>query len=284
MRVVSYEIKNSLNFRFSLPSAAAIALICGLSECYTSASGRTFTIIELFLGASKDALLMDPMLNRYYVFSCGIGSWTQLLLPLVLAASYLYVYSNERKENYNRILLIREGKLRYCFGKLISIMLSGAVIMLVGSFLFFCMVYLKFPALDEYSAEQIQTYMVLGAGWGETGAAAVRFLKFAIYGACTNAFAYVASAFFTDKYILICLPIMSKYVLMQIASRLLTDAISCGDEHLMQMGYYLTPENILMDGVGNIIPYVVVPVAVYLLGFVISYVSLKIKGEGIGFE
>lgn len=284
MKSIICEIKKSLYIPFFGMSCLGVVLVCLLSEGYTSFSGKNYTIIELLL-LKRDVMLTDVNLNRYEIWNRGIGTWTQLLLPFLLSIGYLYVISSERQTGMNRLMLIREGNVRYGVSKVVSAMFSGGCIMLAGYVIFGLIVYAKFPSIYEYATENINEYMQLYLDFNESLLCFERCIDIFIYGMSVNAFTFLVAILFTDKYILLCLPVMLKYIWGQVILKVQIDAMNKGQDMLLNLSSGLRPENILngrhdyLWGVSLVFMFVV-----YMLGLCLNIYMLKKKGDDFGFE
>lgn len=284
MKSIICEIKKSLYIPFFGMSCLGVVLVCLLSEGYTSFSGKNYTIIELLL-LKKDVMLTDVNLNRYEIWNRGIGTWTQLLLPFLLSIGYLYVISGERQTGLNRLMLIREGNVRYGVSKVVSAMFSGGCIMLAGYVIFGLIVYAKFPSIYEYAAENINGYMKLYPKFNECVLCFKRCIDIFIYGMSVNAFSFLVSIVFTDRYILLCLPVMLKYIWGQAILKVQIDAMSKGQDMILNLSSGLSPENILNgrhDYLWGI--SLALMLFVYMLGLCLNIYILKKKGDDFGFE
>ncbi|MCH5254286.1 MAG: hypothetical protein J1F41_05125 [Lachnospiraceae bacterium] len=283
------EIKKSLYIPFFIISCVGVVFICLLSEGYTSASGKSYTIFELLLSLRRDVMFVDIFLNRYEIWMKGIGVWTQLLLPFLLSIGYLSVVSGEKQKGMNRLLLIRENNLKYSISKVFSAMLSGGIIMFVGYLLFGLVVYAKFPSIQEYSKNDLNRYLEFYQGFHqdfhEVSFCFSRCVDVFLYGMCVNIFAYLVSIFFTDKYILFCLPIMLKYIWGQAVIKIELDAMNKGQETLLNLCAVFRVENILNR---NSSVYWVTSLlfifAVYLLGLHLHMYLLRKRGDGFGLD
>lgn len=285
MQNILCEIKKCMYIPFFVLSCLGVVFVCLCSEGYRSASGKSYMIIELLLFLGKDAMLSDTSLNRYDIWIQGVGTWTQLLLPFLLSIGYLYVISNEKLSGINRLLLIRENNFKYSVSKLISAMLGGGVIMLVGYLLFGLIVYARFPAIQEYSADKLSLYMEIYPDFQEGVFFIRRCMGVFLYGMCVNIFSYLISIFFTDKYILLCLPLMLKYLWGQAVMKIELDAMNHGREGLLNICSGLRIENILNINQTSYwwMTWLAVLI-IYIGGLCLNIGLLKRKGDGFGFE
>ncbi|MCH5280291.1 MAG: hypothetical protein J1E61_02390 [Lachnospiraceae bacterium] len=285
MQNIVTEIKKSLYLPFFILSCFGVVLVCLLSEGYTSLGGKSYTIMELLLFLSKDTMLTDVSLNRYEIWMKGIGTWTQLLLPFLLSIGYLYDISNEKLTGMHRLILVRENNLGYCISKTISAMLSGGIIMFVGYAIFGAIIFIKFPSIQEYPVDYLNMYMESFYGFQEFFGGLKRCIGIFLYGMCINIFAYFVSIIFVDKYILLCLPIMMKYIWGQTILKIEMNAINTGQDALLNLCSGLRIENILSMNQSVFWWMTLLLVfVIYMGGFCLNLYLLKKKGSEVGFE
>lgn len=284
MRSIISEIKRSLYLPLFILSCIGVVSVCCLSEGYISANGKSYTIMELLLFLRRDVMLTDISLNRYNIWICGIGTWFQLLLPFLLSIGYLYSVSSEKLSGFNRMLLTRETNIKYCVSKLMAAILSGGIILLVGYLLFGILVYMRFPSIYEYSMDKLELYMEMNPGFQEPVFCLIRCLRIFLYGMFINVFAYLVSIFFRDKYILICLPIMLKYIWGQGVMKLEIDAMNKGNDVVLNLCSGLRIESILNYSFSSWRMTLLLIGLIYLIGFCLILYLLKTRGEGFGFE
>lgn len=283
MRNIISEIKKSLYIPFFCISCLGVVVVCMLSVGYTSVSIKDYTIMELFLFLRRDTMLSDVMLNRYEIWVKGIGTWSTLLLPLLLSMGYLYVNSVEKQSGSMKFLLVREGNFRYCISKTISAMVSGGIIMVVGYVIFGLLIYIRFPSLYEYSANDISYYMELHTGFNEGLFFVNRCVEIFIYGMLVNIFSFWVSIVFVDKYILLCLPLMLKYMWGQIILKIMTGAMNREQYDAVNLYSELKLENILVAGSSSWRTVIFILI-LYVIGFVANMYMLNKKGDSLGFE
>lgn len=285
-RAIISEIKKSLHPPLFIMSCLGTAIVCCFSECYTSGSGRTYTIAELLMFLGKEAMFADTALNRYDIWVRGIGVWTQLLLPFLLSAGYIHAISNEKQSGMERLVLVRENNLKYCVSKVLSAILSGGAVMLAGYILFGIIIFLKFPSIYEYPAGMAEGYFQMNPGFAEAGFCLQRCMGAFLYGMCMNSFAYAVSAVFTDRYILICLPLMLKYMWGQALMKIETGALLKGNNAVLNLCSGLHMESVLKINRPGFYWGITLVFAllVYMAGFCLTFFLLREKGEGFGFE
>lgn len=78
--------------------------------------------------------------NTYRVWSDSYYM-LQALTPILLGVPYILSYINEKNNRFRNFMIIREGRKKYLFNKLLSITLSGAIILGFSEFLFYFITY-----------------------------------------------------------------------------------------------------------------------------------------------
>lgn len=286
MKRIRNELNKNMSLSFLLISLVGICLLCCCSTCYTFESGRSVTILELFM-VQKKVLLTDFRFSRYFIWEYGFGTWTQIFLPLFISLGYMFTISSERVTKCDRFILVRQSALKYNISKLVSIILYGGIILVSAYLLFGLIVYLKFPGLNEYSSQTKELVWQLYPGFDEKSMVIKRLLGMFLYGACMNAFAYIIAVFFNDKYILMCFPLLIRYMITQGCLKLLLEAAEKGNETLSYISEAIDMKMIINIDYPEKWVYclaVSIPLAVYLIGFIISMYISKRRGGEFGFE
>ncbi len=285
MKNITCEIKKSLFIPFFCLSCVGVILVCLLSVGYTTPRGQNYMILELLLFLKRETMLTDVNLNRYEIWNRGIGTWTQLLLPFLLSIGYLSAISNEKQTGIDRLMLLREGNLKYSVSKAVSAMLSGGIIMLTGYFVFGLIVYVRFPSIHAYSVESMDAYLELYPAFNEMLLCMKNCVGTFMYGMSVNAFAFLVSILFMDKYILLCLPVMLKYIWGQAIMKIEINAINKAQDTVLNICAGLRPESILRINKDTYwVVSLVITLVIYILGICINMCILKKKGDGFGFE
>lgn len=220
LRALCIELEKVLGSPFTAIMIIAVAGTCMLSVAYTDVDARQITVLGLFLQNNTEILLSDVNMNSLEIWRKGFGMWTYILFPLFLTGGYIHMLSEERVYGGTLFYLIREGRIIYCMVKTVSAMVSGGVILLGGYAVYGLMVMMGFPGLSTYQSaeaayyleqagiENVILYIFSHCGW--------TFL----YGMATGVFGYMVSVFFTEKYTLLCFPIMLSYIYSSVYSHI----------------------------------------------------------------
>lgn len=185
------------------------------------------------------AVLLRPELIRqdvhycaFQVFTAGSPMWVSMFTPVLAAFAYVPLLCDERRSQLSRLLITRQGKLRYAFGHVCGAMLTGGMTMLCGYTLFGGVVAVLFPSLHEYDSATVSAFLEeklwqypqsfsenLHAGQF----APVIFIKcieMFLYGAFSSIPALICSAFTHNKYTVLCMPFFASYSWNQLNTRL----------------------------------------------------------------
>lgn len=278
------EVKKNWYFPYFILSCLGVVLVCCLSEGYISDSGKTYTIMEIML-LERDVMLTDISFNRFNMWKQGIGMWTQMALPFLLSIGYMNIISLENKMEVIRMQLIRENNCKYAFSKMLAIMINGGVIMLMGYVLFGVLMCVRFPSIDEYAMANQSVYIEMSMKFADV-LDSVRFCsRVLLYGVCVNIFAYAVSIFFRDKYVLMCLPVMLKYIWGQVILKVELDAMNDGNSKLLNVCSVFRIENVLnMEQPYSWLITLCAVLGIYLCLFFVMMILLQKREERIGFE
>ena len=216
-------------------SAIGTAAICMFSELYVTAHGESKTVIEMFMQYSKKAMLSDAKLCSYNVFVTGLRGWLKLFVPVIVSISAVGICTDERKSGMWRLTLHRTGRIRYSIDSGLFILLSGGLVLTLGSGIFAAYAAIMFPSLSAYSAENVNSfteimfrhetamYSIYKAG-GLVLCTAAQLAETFFYGMVWSAAAMLLTVFSENKYVTICIPFFLKYALDQFSTSLFIKA------------------------------------------------------------
>ena len=271
-------LRQELKKTYYLPVAAlmciGIVILCLFGECYRGMDDRSYTVLSVILQNNN---LEIPERNWLYVWESGLNTWSYLFLPLLLGASYIITLSTERQSGARGLIVIRSGVFRYGFTKVISAGLAGGGILLFGYSLYGVLMLGMFPVelVDRYGMSitgmELITYVLL------------KLIGIFCYGAFLQVFSIVVSIFFRDRYMLLCLPMMLKYIYDQILQKVTAGAIESGNEGLLQQTCSFQIENLILvtrDKNWFILLFILV-ILYGCLGLLLGF-SIRRERDGIG--
>ena len=218
-----------------------------LGSCYMDSDYRSYTVIEMFFLPKRQEVLSNIEMNWLTIWANSINGWVPLILPAALSIGYLFVLSEERESGALRQLLLRENDRSYCISKVIAAMLAGGITLLIANIVYGIICHAAFPSLSCYPAEDVSEYIASQFSEGIPVFVINYIIKTFLYGVLMNIFAVVLSIYMTDKYILICLPMMIHYGWKQFITRGQMVAMERDGNILNQLLSMANPSNILIQ-------------------------------------
>lgn len=247
MRKMIVECRKILYPPMVMLSTLVIVISCLLSSCYVDSNYKSYTVMEIFFSPMRQEILSHIDMNWLTVWAGGINGWAQLILPAALSIGYLFVLSEERGSSALRQLLLRENNRSYCASKVFTAMLAGGITLLFACITYGVICYAAFPSLSCYQAEEVKEYMASYFSGGIGVFIAKQLIRTFLYGIFMNVFAVVLSIYMTDKYILVCLPMMLNYGWKQFVTSGQMVAMERGSNKLNQLLATISPSNILVQ-------------------------------------
>ena len=181
--------------------------------------------------------------------------------------------STERKNGTNRFILIRSNVFRYCISKTLSAVLSSGIILLTGYLLYGIIVFCKFPAPVDFA----ETYEM-----SESFAVFTRCLRVFGYGAYLAVIPVSVSVIFNDKYVLMCLPLIIKYILDQLSLKIMMTMSEGGGMKIASIINSLSMERIVTERDGFSITNMVFYIGVIaVLTFIMEIIVKGRDGYGL---
>lgn len=220
MRKIRTEMDKILRSPVTVIMVLAVTGVCMLSEAYMDADAHQYTVLSLLVNYNTEFFASDVNLCRLEMWRLGFGTWSYILLPLLLTGAYVYTLSVERLHGGTQFYLIREGRVSYCISKTVSAMLSGGLILLAGYLLYGLVVAFTFPGFDAYSTEKVDFYLELAGISRVIPYILFRCMWVFFYGMMSSIFGYLVSVLFTEKYILLCFPLMLSYAYSSVYNRI----------------------------------------------------------------
>jgi len=191
----------------------------------------------------SEIINQDVHYCSFQVFTASSPMWLIMFTPVLSAFAYVPIFCDERQSQLSRLLIARQGKLRYAVSHVGGTMLTGGLTMLCGFALFGLAVSVLFPSLHNFNAASVSEFLEEQA-WRYPKYLAERIreghlvpailLKCAemfLYGAVSALPALVCAAFTRNKYTVLCLPFFAAYSWTQLNTRLSAKNIISDSEH-----------------------------------------------------
>lgn len=234
------------------------AVICLFSSIPDIKSGTMQSILYIYTHYTKDELLLTSNLCSYVIFKQGLPGWLSMFAPVLAAFAAVGVKADEKSSRADLFFLLRIGKIKYNLGSCLFYLLSGGLTILLGYGLFVAAVYLMFPHISEYAANNVDFILSFSFGQGSIMEAlynlggewltvAAYLLEVFIYGMVCSSVPMAISVFTENKYVIICTPFFIKYAINCLSSLFFAWASSNPENYnqgLYDIGEIISPEAI----------------------------------------
>ncbi len=216
-------IKTLLSPYFPICIGIILALMLASNAYYDQLSSKSYTVIESIFRLSfeeKEALGMYDLtvLGKYG------GEWFSSFMPIAVTFAFIPVFSDERKSGNIRFSICRESRFSFCLSKLSSAFISAGLAAALAFLLYAAIVFMLFPASQD--VELAAVYMP----YGVTVKLALTAAKLFLFGGISSMPVLALFSFIKNKYIVMCLPFMLRYITAQAYSSFSIELLSSGNE------------------------------------------------------
>ena len=271
------ELKKISFIPYLILSISGIVLLCLSATGETDMSGKQISIFSLMFQAQQANT--DVLKSALALWQAGIGVWLVVFAPMLLSMGYILLISEERRNGQIRFHILRSGNWKYCISKLCSGALAGGIVFLIGYALFGLLMFVRFPSIRTFSAEE-QEILLMGSNISVV--IIKKLIGVFLYGMFGSVFGIGVAIVFRDKYMLVCLPFMIKYIYQQILAKMAMDAMAAEAYERLTWIETFQPENIMNISLGwNWFLTVILMLAIYAVLSVIFYRCVKRGDWGV---
>lgn len=193
-----------------LEFTAGLCLINGQEE---------ISVIEAAATVSREQMLKNTSFCSLQAFQAGSGSWFKLFVPILAGLPFVALYRDEVSTGYRRFRIASMGKFRYCITKFITCFLGGALAISLGTVLYGICVAILFPSLNSYEQADIQMFLEMLNGTVPQ-VIGQQMLSVFLYGGFWSIVSYALIGFIHNKYLIVGIPFMLKYIWGEICLKL----------------------------------------------------------------
>lgn len=220
IKLLKCDLEKSL---ISLSSIAVILVTFGLcltGVVYTDAEGRGYSVLESLFGFDREFMEQSDFFCRLSVFKSALSGYAAMFIPILAAFPFVTSYCSEKNSGNLRFSIFRTKRICCYISKFLCAALCGGICVALGTVLFGVFAFALFPDMSHYSPETMEFLFPNGA--------AAEFLKKTlsafIYG-CTNALtAFFLSSFCNNKYIILCVPFILRFIHETAFNKILTNS------------------------------------------------------------
>ncbi len=198
-------------------------LLCFTAPAYTDNNTmKSYSVFEALFSLDREFIRSNIDFASGRLARLGMNGYVTLFLPIIVAFPFMVSFCAERNNGNIRFVIARTGKLRYYISKFVSCFLCGGLAVLIGISLYMCAMYMLFPPLSSYNANEqiLETYRGSGELWENIKYCISSFLN----GAIATMPAFFLSSFCKNPYIITCIPFMLTYVWQTIMTKLINKA------------------------------------------------------------
>ena len=213
-------------FWLAVLAVAAIALTGTVTK---DMGNNSYTIFDLVSKFTNEQIMYDMIdASAWGIIYKESGSYLWMFVPVLAGMPLVPLLCAERKNKAMRYELIRVGKTKFVIGKMISSMLSGGLVLMLGYALFSLVIYILMPIKGDvqgayaYLDVMIEHHPGFDKIFTKMGFSIILIMKlllFFVYGAFSALMAYVLSSFITNKYIVLCIPYIANYMICMFVDR-----------------------------------------------------------------
>lgn len=215
--IVAEEIKKSLgNSAFWISVVAAVCILFCVT-LYNDSHGACISPAQIMFQFSGEEKMSDTQNSFWQVMYKVCSGYFIVFAPVLVGVAVIPMLCSERECGVFRYAVVRTGKKKQAFGKLLASMLCGGLALLAGYVLFGMAAYVmlphgkdypgimlldscisQIPAVLRHSDVRLQYAVIMGQ------------MLFGVFcfGAANALWTYLVSVFVKNKYIAACIPYM----------------------------------------------------------------------------
>lgn len=255
-------------------------LLCFTESVYVDISTmKAFSAFEALFKFNKSFMESQNSFCSLSVFKSALCGYSAMFLPILASFPFVFMQNAERNSGNLRLAIFRNQRLKYYFSKFVCAVLSGGICVMLGVILFGIFSFFDFPELEYYSP----SFAEYCAPNGVLAEILKKLLLSLIYGAVNAIPAFFLSSFCRNRYIILCVPFLMRFMLDTATKKILSNT---RDSEIFQMVFPFesyAPSQIPYLEAGSMlyltIAVVVISSALMLLGYIIIMELRTDKGE-----
>lgn len=228
------EIRQIFFCRLFFVSCLIVALLELTAGFHMINMEDQISVLETVRVVPRALMENDIRLSAESAFFAGIGSWLTLFAPIIVSLPFCALYRDEISTGYKRFRIVAMGKMRYCIVKIISNFLMGALTLTIGTLIYGMMVSILFPHAGSYSQAQIHQLIQDIGGHTIIYWIMRQLLVLFFYGGFWGSVVMGFCGFIHNKYLIVGIPFMLKYIWREITFKQGVDG-RIGPDSLLQL-------------------------------------------------
>lgn len=268
------ELKRIILSPYFLICVILMAMLCFTSSGYMDYStNKQYSIFEMMFMLSNGNV-QSADFARETVIGNGFGTWTAQFLVILVSFPFVKVMCDEKLYGQKRYYISRTGILRYSASKLISAVISAALVCLLGYLLFSAVCMAVFPSIEAFSKSEQELLTVMGVPYAEN------LLRVILVGASFVTLPFIIAAFTRNIYFSVCIPFLVQYIQRTAENKIIFDMKTLGKSSektgvLVKIFSYNSAGYIATEK-GNTALYIaLVHIVIMAAAFAVFYISQK---------
>lgn len=204
-----------------------------------AASGKVYFVIEVLYGKGKEIAKTDMSASALLLWVRECSAWIAFFAPLLVSLGFLLNTVNEKKTGCIRMIMQRVGVKKYCLCKVLGGAISSGIIMASAYVIFGMYLALFYNSINDYNCppEIIEKIIPTNLFHMIAGVLMGSFL----YGSFMGMFGIIVVLLFTDKYLIMCVPVLLSFGYNRILVALVN---STSDYNRIEFVYKLFPDRL----------------------------------------
>ena len=208
-------------------------VLCFSAIIYTdTVKNDNYSVITSLMNFDRSFMLGDTSFCAQSIVLKGADGWLPMFIPIISAFAFIPLICDEHEAKSVRFEIFRTSKLSFHASRFVTSLLCGGLAVVIGYLIFAGLVFLMFPHLESYTAQQQEMFFEsMRFAYPEMSRGlAVPLLKTLgsvfMYGVFWAMPAMLLTAVVRNKYIVMCVPFFLKYALGQLCQKLQAQAVS----------------------------------------------------------
>ncbi len=213
---IKLELKKTMHLPFFAAGVFGIIFLCLTGTAYVDEKMKEVTILELIFSKESARIVAEQNISYVLLMIRGCGKWFMIFVPSFSVIGYQLITYSENEKGKCRLLLMREGIAVYCVSKLVSIMIVSGLTVCTGYVFFLLILHCFLGNILVQNSEGVLT-VIEAMGFNSGGNfVLVCLVGTFLFGMFISLPGFFAGIFFRDRYMLVCLPVLMEYLIMQL--------------------------------------------------------------------
>ena len=228
MKNLLTEFRKNLHLPFFIISLIGLNLLFFTSEAVKGSDGKGYSVWSILMMSGRLPLTSRLEFGWLSLWQAGLGPWTLLAAPVISCAGFIYCNAEEKKNRAECFIKIRQRRLTFTFGKVVSGIVCAGLTLTAAYALFGLILYPFFPKPDAYR-ESFGSVVDMTYGSSTALFVIKNLAGVFLLGCFMSLLPVILSSFLDDPYLLVSLPVLGTYLYERVIQRMYFTAF--GMEH-----------------------------------------------------